>query len=81
MNPALLRKILMWVAPLAIGYFMKKYEKKSSQKTTVKNNIHPQTIKIPFQIETELIFYKSKEFTSRNSFNKFSNTFSTGSIS
>lgn len=32
MNPALLRKILMWVAPLAIGYFMKKYEKKAAKK-------------------------------------------------
>ena len=32
MNPALLRKILMWVAPLAIGYFMKKYETKHAKK-------------------------------------------------
>jgi len=32
MNPALLRKTLMWVAPIAIGYFMKKYEERHSRK-------------------------------------------------
>ena len=32
MNPALLRKILIWVAPIAIGYFMKKYEERHSKK-------------------------------------------------
>lgn len=36
MNPALLRKILMWVAPLAIGYFMKKYENKQAKKQQAK---------------------------------------------
>ena len=32
MNPALLRRVLMWVAPIAIGYFMKKYEEKHARK-------------------------------------------------
>lgn len=32
MNPVLLRRILMWVAPIAIGYFMKKYEAKHAEK-------------------------------------------------
>ena len=32
MNPALLRRILMWVAPIAIGYFMKKYEERQAKK-------------------------------------------------
>ncbi|WP_262601872.1 MULTISPECIES: hypothetical protein [Chryseobacterium group] len=33
MNPTLLRKVLMWVAPIAIGYVMKKYEAKRAKKT------------------------------------------------
>jgi uncharacterized membrane protein YbhN (UPF0104 family) len=37
MNPLLLRRILMWVAPLAIGYFMKKYEEKKSRKNQQKS--------------------------------------------
>ena len=41
MNPTLLRRILMWVAPIAIGYFMKKYEarhsKKEQEKAMAKN--------------------------------------------
>ena len=32
MNPTLLRRLLMWVAPLAIGYFMKKYEERQAKK-------------------------------------------------
>ena len=32
MNPALLRRLLMWVAPLAIGYVVKKYEEKQARK-------------------------------------------------
>ena len=32
MNPALLRRLLMWVAPLAIGYIVKKYEQKQAKK-------------------------------------------------
>jgi hypothetical protein len=36
MNPVLLRKVLMWVAPLAIGYVMKKYEAKRAKKTQEK---------------------------------------------
>ena len=36
MNPVLLRRILMWVAPLAIGYFMKKYEARQSRKSAQK---------------------------------------------
>ena len=32
MNPALLRKILMWTAPLLIGYIMKKYEARQAKK-------------------------------------------------
>lgn len=38
MNPALLRRILMWVAPLAIGYFMKKYEARHAAKQQAKAN-------------------------------------------
>ena len=42
MNPVLLRRILMWAAPLAIGYFMKKYEekhaKKQQEKAMAQNN-------------------------------------------
>ncbi len=37
MNPTLLRRILIWVAPLAIGYFMKKYEAKQAQKKQAKS--------------------------------------------
>lgn len=33
MNPALLRRILLWVSPLIIGYFMKRYEEKHAKKT------------------------------------------------
>lgn len=36
MNPALLRRILLWLAPLAIGYLIKKYEEKQSQKEKLK---------------------------------------------
>ena len=32
MNPTLLRRLLMWVAPIAIGYFMKKYEERQAKK-------------------------------------------------
>lgn len=32
MNPTLLRKILMWVAPIAIGFIMKKYETRHAAK-------------------------------------------------
>lgn len=32
MNPVLLRKVLMWVAPIAIGYVMKKYQAKKDKK-------------------------------------------------
>lgn len=32
MNPTLLRRILMWVAPIAIGYIVKKYEEKQTRK-------------------------------------------------
>lgn len=32
MNPVLLRRILMWVAPIAIGYVVKKYEEKQAKK-------------------------------------------------
>lgn len=32
MNPTLLRRLLMWVAPLAIGYVVKKYEEKQARK-------------------------------------------------
>lgn len=32
MNPALLRRILLWLAPVAIGYFMKKYESRHAKK-------------------------------------------------
>ncbi|WP_262892924.1 hypothetical protein [Kaistella flava (ex Peng et al. 2021)] len=32
MNPALLRKILMWTAPIVIGYVMKKYETRHAKK-------------------------------------------------
>ena len=36
MNPALLIRILLWVAPLAIGYFIKKYEEKQERKKLIK---------------------------------------------
>ena len=36
MNPSLLRKILIWVAPLLIGYFMKKYEQRHARKQEAK---------------------------------------------
>lgn len=36
MNPALLRKILLWLSPLIIGYFMKKYEERHNKKTVKK---------------------------------------------
>lgn len=36
MNPALLRRILLWVAPIAIGYIVKKYEERQNRKN-VKN--------------------------------------------
>lgn len=32
MNPTLLRRILIWVAPIAIGMFMKKYEARHAKK-------------------------------------------------
>ncbi|SNV50816.1 hypothetical protein [Chryseobacterium taklimakanense] len=32
MNPTLLRRILMWVAPIAIGFIVKKYEEKQNRK-------------------------------------------------
>ncbi|WP_262907438.1 hypothetical protein [Chryseobacterium sp. MFBS3-17] len=32
MNATLLRRILMWVAPIAIGYIVKKYEEKQAKK-------------------------------------------------
>ena len=32
MNPTLLRRILIWVAPIAIGYFVKKYEERQARK-------------------------------------------------
>ena len=32
MNPTLLRRLLMWVAPLAIGYIVKKYEARQMRK-------------------------------------------------
>lgn len=32
MNPILLRRLLTWVAPLAIGYVMKKYEARKAKK-------------------------------------------------
>lgn len=32
MNPALLRRILMWVAPFAIGFIVKKYEERQTRK-------------------------------------------------
>ncbi|WP_263008872.1 hypothetical protein [Chryseobacterium suipulveris] len=32
MNPALLRRILMWVAPFVVGYIVKKYEEKQNRK-------------------------------------------------
>ena len=32
MNPALLRRILMWVAPFVVGYIVKKYEEKQARK-------------------------------------------------
>lgn len=32
MNPTLLRRILVWAAPIAIGYVMKKYEAKRAKK-------------------------------------------------
>ena len=36
MNPALLRRILMWVAPFAIGYVVKKYEDRRNRKAQEK---------------------------------------------
>lgn len=36
MNPALLRKILVWVAPIAIGYVVKKYEERQARKSQEK---------------------------------------------
>lgn len=32
MNATLLRRILMWVAPIAIGYIVKKYEERQVKK-------------------------------------------------
>lgn len=32
MSATLLRRILMWVAPIAIGYIVKKYEEKQAKK-------------------------------------------------
>ncbi|WHF51581.1 hypothetical protein QGN23_14330 [Chryseobacterium gotjawalense] len=41
MNPALLRKILIWVSPMIIAFIVKKYEerqlKNQQAKATVKN--------------------------------------------
>lgn len=36
MNPTLLRRLLMWVAPIAIGYVVKKYEEKKARKKQAK---------------------------------------------
>lgn len=36
MNPALLRRILLWLSPLLIGYFMKKYEERHNEKALKK---------------------------------------------
>ena len=36
MNPVLLRRILMWVAPFAIGYIVKKYEERQNRKAEQK---------------------------------------------
>ncbi|WP_256118574.1 hypothetical protein [Kaistella faecalis] len=36
MNATLLRRLLMWVAPLAIGYVVKKYEEKQARKKQAK---------------------------------------------
>lgn len=32
MNPLLLRRLLTWAAPLAIGYLVKKYEARQNRK-------------------------------------------------
>lgn len=32
MNPTLLRRLLMWIAPLVVGYIVKKYEDKQAKK-------------------------------------------------
>lgn len=37
MNPTLLRKILVWAAPLAIGYVMKKFEARHAKKQQAKS--------------------------------------------
>ncbi|MFC6268472.1 hypothetical protein [Frigoriflavimonas asaccharolytica] len=39
MNPVLLRRILMWLSPIVIGYLMKKYEERQNKKKALKNLI------------------------------------------
>ncbi|MHA6698142.1 hypothetical protein [Chryseobacterium sp. A321] len=36
MSPTLLRRILIWVAPLAIGFIVKKYEQRQEEKSLAK---------------------------------------------
>lgn len=36
MNPTILRRVLVWVAPIVIGYVMKKYEEKHARKQQLK---------------------------------------------
>lgn len=42
MNPALLRRLLMWAAPFVVGYIVKKFEqrqaKKQQEKEMAKNS-------------------------------------------
>ncbi len=39
MNPTLLRRLLLWVAPLAIGYVVKKYEERQTRKQQLKRQV------------------------------------------
>ncbi len=32
MNPAILRRVLMWAAPFVVGYIVKKYEERQTRK-------------------------------------------------
>lgn len=32
MNPALLRRVLMWAAPFIVGFIVKKYEERQNKK-------------------------------------------------
>lgn len=39
MSPTLLRRILIWVAPMVIGFIVKKYEERQQRKTEADREI------------------------------------------